>query len=174
MRIQCFFVSCYLLLSVPGTYAQETNTVIYKDTVFIAAILQQQNTYRTALRLPPLVWSSALATDALAWARHLAEVDKGTHDLSVRGKEGENLWWGSAGKFTYTEMVSYWGNEQQFFQYGTFPDCQTSKSAVVGHYTQMIWRNTTSVGCALAGNGKTDYLVCRYSPPGNIIGQKPY
>src|SRR5262245_51619328 len=99
MRIQSYFVSC-LLLFASGTYAQEAGTAVYKDTVFITAVLQQQNTYRAVLKLPPLVWSPALATDALAWARHLAESDKGMHDLSIRGKEGENLWWGSAGKFS--------------------------------------------------------------------------
>jgi Cysteine-rich secretory protein family len=46
----------------------------------------------------------------------------------------------------------------------------------VGHYTQMVWRNTTSVGCGTGSGSKLPYsiLVCRYYPPGNIFGQKPY
>ena len=40
---------------------------------------------------------------------------------------------------------------------------------------QMIWPTTTHVGCALASNARSDYLVCRYSPAGNIDGrQLPY
>jgi hypothetical protein len=35
----------------------------------------------------------------------------------------------------------------------------------------MIWPTTTRVGCALATNASTDYLVCRYSPAGNIDGR---
>jgi len=50
----------------------------------------------------------------------------------------------------------------------------TGNWADVGHYTQMIWKNTTAVGCAVATGGGMDPLVCRYSPSGNFIGQPVY
>jgi len=156
----------------PG-HSQESRTV-YKDTSFVGAMLQQQNAYRIALQLPPMEWSRALAADALSWARHLAEIDKGEHDQEIIGKEGENLWWGTANAFAFGDMVAAWGNEKRLFRPGAYPDCKVNHAAVVGHYTQMVWRNTRSVGCALVGNGRHDYLVCRYSPPGNVIGQPPY
>jgi hypothetical protein len=71
-------------------------------------------------------------------------------------------------------MVDTWGAEKKFFREGLFPDCRTNKSAVIGHYTQMVWRNTQAVGCALVSSDHNDYLVCRYSPPGNVTGQKVY
>lgn len=154
-------------------YSQNTKS-IYKDDAFVSAILQQHNTYRKDLQLPDLTWSPALAADALAWGRHLATIDNGQHDAAIRGKEGENLWWGTADAYSYTDMVAMWGNEKSSFKYGIYPDVATRKSAVVGHYTQIVWKNTNSVGCALVGNGKTDFLVCRYSAPGNIVGQSPY
>ncbi|KAJ3860063.1 CAP domain-containing protein, partial [Lentinula novae-zelandiae] len=48
-------------------------------------------------------------------------------------------------------------------------------SSSTGHFTQVVWKSTTSVACAIAtcnflGNG-TGYLVCRYDPPGNYLGQ---
>src|SRR5579863_1965208 len=143
-------------------YCQEGRT-IYKDTAFINAILQRHNIYRTALSLPPLQWSPALAADALVWARHLAETGKWQHDTEVTGKEGENLFAGAANGYSYDQMVDAWGAEKKFFREGVFPDCSTNRTAVVGHYTQLVWRNTTSVGCALVSNGHNDYLVCRYS-----------
>lgn len=147
---------------------------IYRDSTFINTILQEHNVYRAELQLPPLVWSAGLAADAKAWALHLAEANKGDHDASIRGQEGENIWWGTSEAFTVAEMTDFWGNEKKGFVYGVFPDCKIARSTVVGHYTQVIWKTTTSVGCALASNGKMDYLVCRYSPAGNLIGQKPY
>jgi uncharacterized protein YkwD len=172
MRLNSLFV-LFLTSFVLHGQAQTAKS-IYTDSAFISALLQQHNTYRSALQLPDLVWSPALARDALAWARHLASTGRGQHDVSIRGREGENLWWGTADAYSYTDMVAMWGNEKNNFVYGVFPNVGTSSSAVVGHYTQIVWKNTTSVGCALAGNGETDFLVCRYSPPGNVIGQKPY
>jgi Cysteine-rich secretory protein family len=173
MPLKCLFVVMLCIIARSAVYSQ-VQKPMYKDTAFIAAILQQHNVYRSALHLPLLSWSPELASDAQAWAQNLARTDKGQHDLSIRGREGENLWWGTAGAFGFGEMVGFWGNEKKDFVYGTYPDCKSSNSAVVGHYTQVIWRSTTSVGCALVGNGKNDYLVCRYSPPGNEMGQKPY
>jgi Cysteine-rich secretory protein family len=169
--ILSFAVLVFLSSAMPG-YAQVQ--YVYRDSPFVAALLHEQNTFRAGLQLPELLWSENLAKDALVWARHLATIDQGQHDPDVRGKEGENIFWGTTGAFSYTQMVDFWGSEKKAFRYGVFPDCRTNRSAVVGHYTQMVWKNTTAVGCALASNGKTDYLVCRYSPPGNVEGEKPY
>jgi hypothetical protein len=167
-----FTIFCVLLIS-PGLRGQSAQPT-EKDSVFIRSILQRHNDLRHDMQLSYLAWSADLAADARAWANHLAQIDRGDHDLSIRGRQGENIWWGTANAFSYTDMVDFWGNEKKGFVYGVFPDCKKGKSTVVGHYTQIIWRNTTAVGCALATNGKTDYLVCRYSPAGNMTGQKPY
>ena len=170
MRIFKFIVLC---LVASGSYAQ-TGKAVASDSSFISTILQQHNSCRATLKLPPLSWSPSLAEDAANWAQNLVKIGKGQHDMSIRGREGENLWWGTAGAYSYDEMVGYWINEKSSFVYGTFPNCSTSRSAIVGHYTQIVWKNTQTVGCAFSSNGTTDFLVCRYSPPGNIVGEKPY
>ena len=173
MRYKTFLL--FILIAGPtlSGYCQGGRT-IYNDTAFISAVLEHHNTYRSALQLPALVWSPALASEALGWAKHLADIDKGQHDQDIIGKEGENLWWGTANAFSFGDMVEAWGGEKKLFREGLFPDCKVNRAAVVGHYTQIVWRNTQAVGCALVGNGRNDYLVCRYSPAGNIIGQKPF
>lgn len=42
-----------------------------------------------------------------------------------------------------------------------------------GHFTQLVWRNTTDVGCGRkwCGERRRWYLVCEYWPRGNIIGE---
>src|SRR5262249_32622284 len=44
---------------------------------------------------------------------------------------------------------------------------------VCGHYTQLVWAATTSVGCGKATAGANTYWVCDFAPPGNITGPRP-
>ena len=45
----------------------------------------------------------------------------------------------------------------------------------VGHYTQIVWKDTKEVGVAsaISKNGKV-YVVARYYPAGNYLGEYPY
>jgi uncharacterized protein YkwD len=141
-------------------------------------IVAAHNVYRSdpAINTPPLQWSSDLATGAQSWADHLASTS--TFEHSGTPGVGENIAQGSTGSFTPAQMVDFWGktainvsSEQQNFQPGTFPNTSTTGNwSDAGHYTQVIWRTTTSVGCGIASDGTNDYLVCQYSPAGNIEG----
>ena len=142
---------------------------------FSRQILEAHNKYRSAIGVPPLVWSDELADAAQLWANSLSSDLQFAHDPSVRN-QGENLWMGTSGAFTLTQMVDDCGQERRYFKNGTFPSVSTTENWFdVGHYTQMVWKNTTSVGCA-GRTGSDGYyrLVCRYSAPGNIIGQRVF
>ena len=68
-----------------------------------------------------------------------------------------------------------WIAEKSNFQNGVFPNVGLSENTQIpGHYTQVIWRGTAELGCALTSGVRTDYLVCRYTPAGNLIGERPY
>ena len=43
-----------------------------------------------------------------------------------------------------------------------------------GALSQLMWRRTSDVGCALARGREEDVLVCRYSRAGNVFGQQPF
>ncbi|MGF1496231.1 MAG: CAP family protein [Elainellaceae cyanobacterium] len=139
-------------------------------------ILEAHNRYRQEVGVPPLSWSDELSQDAQAWADYLASLGGNTlqHDRDRNG-QGENLWLGTAGFFSVVDAVDAWGSERQFFRPGTFPEVSTTGNwADVGHYTQIIWRDTERVGCAQSTAGGNNILVCRYGPPGNFIGQPVY
>lgn len=142
-------------------------------------IVAAHNAYRSdpAVNAPPLQWSSDLAASAQAWADHLGAT--GAFEHSQTPGVGENLAMGSSGSNTPAQMVDLWGktavngsSEQGNFQPETFPDIsKTGNWSDAGHYTQVIWKSTTSVGCGLASDGTNDYLVCQYSPAGNMTGE---
>ena len=49
-----------------------------------------------------------------------------------------------------SDLVGFWVEEKQYFQPGTFPNVsRTGQWKDVAHYTQMIWKGTTNVGCAV-------------------------
>jgi hypothetical protein len=140
---------------------------------FAARILAVHNRERAALDLPPLVWNESLVLGAREWAERLAALGRLEH--SGGDAYGENLWMGTAGAYTLEQMAGDWADEKRDFMPGTFPDVSRSRNwHEVGHYTQMIWRHTTSVGCALATTKAWDVLVCRYDPSGNWVGEAPY
>lgn len=167
-----------LLAAAVAAGAIAMNTGLTAQESMAGEILAAHNAYRAELSLPELTWSDSLQAHAQVWANKLAA--KGGHSLQhstigERPGEGENLWMGTTGYFTYTQMVKMWGDEKQHFQYGTFPNVsKTGNWAQVGHYTQIIWKDTKQVGCAKATAGGNDILVCRYSPPGNYMGKKVY
>ena len=145
-------------------------------TGFERPILDAHNVERRAVGSPDLAWSAKLAADAAVWARHLAELGRLQHaSRDENPDEGENLWMGTKGAYAVQDMVAGWAGEKAAFRNGVFPDVAANGNwSAVGHYTQMIWKTTTAVGCATARSAQWDVLVCRYGPPGNRMGERPF
>ena len=143
---------------------------------FEARVFARHNAERAELGLPLLAWDPALVRSARGWADHLARTGAFRH-ASQEGAEpeGENLWAGTPGRFSPEAMVDAWAREKRYFRAGRFPDNSTTGNvADVGHYTQLVWRATRSVGCAAARGEREDVLVCRYSQAGNWRGEVPF
>ena len=136
------------------------------------SILTVHNQERTAVGVPPLVWSNSLAAGAQTWAQNLATTGNFAHDPNRPNGVGENI----AGFFPSSGVgqgQSLWVNEKKDWHGGVLTPENWSPT---GHYTQMVWKNTQEVGCGTgSGDGHPfNILVCRYSPPGNFMGQAPF
>lgn len=136
-------------------------------------LLVAQNRERALAGVPPLQWDSALAAAALSYGSTLASLGTLQHSpTQSRPGQRENLWMGTAGAFSPEQMIATWGAERRFFRPGIFPAVSTTGNWYdVSHYTTMIWPTTTRVGCGLYRTPQWDFLICRYSPPGNIDGR---
>jgi hypothetical protein len=138
-----------------------------------AAILAEHNKLRAEIGVPPLRWSDKLAQGATQWARTIAALNR--IQYSGAPGVGENVGVSWADNASLGQLIGIWTKEKGLFQPGLFPQVSRNGDAyAVLHYTQMIWRDTTEVGCGVATSGKSNYLVCRYTPQGNFIGQSPY
>ena len=136
-------------------------------------ILELHNRERAAVGAPPLVWDETLAQSAASYGPTLASLGHLQHSpRDTRPGQRENLAMGSSGYYDYLAMTGFWINEKRNFFPGQVPNVsRTGNWEDVAHYTQMIWKGTTHVGCALQHGGSMDYLICRYSPPGNTDGR---
>ncbi len=71
-------------------------------------------------------------------------------------------------------MATAWTDEARLFVNQPTPMFSiTGHWQDVGHYSQIVWRSTTALGCAMASSASFDYVVCRYGPAGNVIVGPP-
>ncbi|XP_029653452.1 cysteine-rich secretory protein LCCL domain-containing 2 [Octopus sinensis] len=134
-------------------------------------VLQFHNDLRAkegASDMIKLAWSKQLATEANKWAH------KCMFDHQRKGR-GENLAFdsnaGTIKDLIRSEMQGWFDEKRDFYRSAS--SCGSSC-----HYTQMVWANTTHVGCSaincpsLQAFGRSvsnaKYLVCFYYPRGNI------
>jgi hypothetical protein len=135
-------------------------------------LLVAHNQERVPLGIAPLSWDPELAASAASYGPALAAIGRLEHSpRASRPGQRENLWMGTRGAFSPEQMVGNWTEEKRLFRPGIFPAVSTTGNWLdVSHYTTMIWPTTTRVGCAIYRTIPYDYLICRYSPPGNIDG----
>ena len=162
MKIIITAVLCVLLFP---AISQE---IVKIDPAMQKAILLEHNKERTLLNLENLLWDEELAKFAEEWAEGLAQED---NDISHRpdNEYGENI------AYFFDDSlqigVALWNEEKQYYKYKPIG----KDFAKAGHYSQVIWSNTTHVGCGCAkGESGAYYFVCNYNPPGNVEGEKPY
>ncbi|XXF77776.1 CAP domain-containing protein [Myxococcaceae bacterium GXIMD 01537] len=150
---------------------------------FQREVLEAHNEVRAGMQpapaqaLPALTWSPRAEQTAKEWAERCS-----FEHNAERGHLGENLAAATPNTWTTHQMVKEaWASEVEDYDYAA-NTCAEGK--VCGHYTQLVWRATTGVGCAVktcttnspfgARFPTWQFWVCNYTPPGNVEGQKPY
>ncbi len=132
--------------------------------------VQAHNNVRDTVGVAHLSWSDELAASSLVWADALV-ADNCAFEHDLDNPYGENLYW-SSWDATPTEVTDGWSSEVAFYDYG---DNSCEPGQMCGHYTQVVWDDTTHVGCAKSACTDGSVVqVCRYDPPGNWVGEKPY
>lgn len=134
--------------------------------------LQFHNCARREVGTPPLVWSPDLAAHAQSWADHLAAQENCNLIHTPNNPNGQNLFGGSGANWTALDASQSWYSEKKNYHYAVI---NQNNWYPTGHYTQMIWKNTKSVGIGQATcQGGAIVIAAEYNPPGNYMGEAPY
>lgn len=128
------------------------------------AWIEAHNRLRARHCAPPLAWSPKLAQVAQKWANTLR--DKGCAFGHSGGNYGENLAAGTIGTLDAESVVKMWYDEIAHYK---FPDGGFSPET--GHFTQVVWRGTSQLGCGRSLCKTMEIWVCEYDRPGNWEGQ---
>ncbi|MBV6647658.1 MAG: pathogenesis-related family 1 protein [Cyclobacteriaceae bacterium] len=162
------FLLKYFILPLLIASPMDKSVVTIASQEEIKILIERHNYWRAEVGVGPITWSEEMAVEANKWA---LELKKNCGFYHSKGKYGENLWKGTTGAYPTSYVVDAWGSEKADYKYKS-NKCKTGK--MCGHYTQIVWKNTTKVGCAkIECDGMTTW-VCEYDPPGNWVGQKPY
>jgi hypothetical protein len=131
------------------------------DSAFTSAILNSTNTYRVQHSAPELSYNNTLSRFA---AEYLSSVKNSCTFAHSGGPYGENL---ALGYPDIVASIDAWGNERRNYNFD-----KPGFGEETGHFTQLVWKNTTTVGCGRVdcGEGKGWYLACEYWPRGNVVG----
>lgn len=163
-----------LMLAACGAHSNHESTVVSSGdpttstdravTPSAHPILDAHDARRADHCAPPLAWSDALASEAQAWADHLAA--SGCQLEHSQSAHGENLAAATTGTLSAAGVVDMWYAESARYDFrsGDF-------SMETGHFTQLVWTTSTSLGCGMSQCDGLDVWVCNYDPPGNYEGE---
>jgi len=137
------------------------------DSALADEILDAHNAVRIKLKLPLLEWSDGLAASSRKWANTLVAQDR--FYINPDTPYGQNLFIVTGGSASPAAVVWNWASESRNYDY----DSNTC-TRNCGHYTQLVWKSTLRLGCAVARHKDKEIWVCEYDPPGNVSGRSPY
>nr|AEZ63362.1 PR-1 protein [Moniliophthora perniciosa]QVT77423.1 pathogenesis-related protein 1 [Moniliophthora perniciosa]QVT77424.1 pathogenesis-related protein 1 [Moniliophthora perniciosa]QVT77425.1 pathogenesis-related protein 1 [Moniliophthora perniciosa]QVT77427.1 pathogenesis-related protein 1 [Moniliophthora perniciosa] len=131
------------------------------------AVLEQHNVNRAHYGAMPLTWSDELYPGTEKWA--CSCVYEHSNPLAPYG---ECLAAGDPASYGIEDAVADWMKESKDYDYQ-----HPGFSMSTGHFTQVVWKSTKQVACALVTCEKGtfpdvfNYVICRYMPSGNYDGE---
>ncbi|ESW28863.1 hypothetical protein PHAVU_002G024400 [Phaseolus vulgaris] len=142
-------------------------------TAAASEYLEAHNEARAAVGVEPLRWSEKLGNASSLMVRYQRNKMGCEFANLTDSKYGGNQLWAGVTAVAPRVAVEEWVKEKEFY-------VRANNTCVGKHecgvYTQVVWRNSTEVGCAEAACVKehSSLTICFYDPPGNVIGENPF
>ena len=141
---------------------KKKNNNIYKN------LLKLHNDYRIIYKAPNLELNDELCQLAQEYADKCADLQSTDLTPVLYKNEclGENISEFDGDISTTSTIIKEWANERKNLEYNYNYKDQTK------HFTQMIWKNTQSVGFGFSSSSnEKNYFVSFYFPAGNIFDE---
>ncbi|KAF3919985.1 Helothermine [Arthrobotrys entomopaga] len=133
----------------------------YKD-----AILKMHNEARALHGAGPLTWSSELANFGMKHTPDCEYKHTSRPDLDA-AVFGENIHCINKAFDMVEKAKTGWYDEEL----AKYDFSKQGFSMATGHFTQIVWKATTEVGCSVKKCGDWSFLKCNYKTPGNYPGE---
>ncbi|KIY49484.1 PR-1-like protein [Fistulina hepatica ATCC 64428] len=139
-----------------------------RQTLYSQAIeyLDTHNAIRAEHDADPLSWNYTLASAAQEWVDNCYFAH--TNGVLLPSSYGENVA-AATGNFSAMAAVYLFASDES-----SYDPC----SPTYNHFTQVVWKNTTQLGCAvntcwgmLENRDRAIYHLCLYQPIGNVVGE---
>uniref|UniRef100_A0A0K0DVX1 SCP domain-containing protein n=1 Tax=Strongyloides stercoralis TaxID=6248 RepID=A0A0K0DVX1_STRER len=124
--------------------------------------LNETNKYRALHQVPIVTVNTTIQKGAQDWANYLANTIQSLKHSS--SGFGENLAYSSSS--IANNIVKMWYDEVKYYDFN-----KPGFTSKTGHFTQLVWKNSKQVGFGITEKNGIVYVVCRYFPPGNYLGQ---
>ncbi|NXP65293.1 PI16 inhibitor, partial [Chloropsis cyanopogon] len=139
-------------------------------------ILDEHNKYRSQVSPPAqammkMSWDTDLEVGAQAQAEHCI--------WGQNGGQGRKNLFATASTLDVKLAIEEWNGERKFYNLTT---SKCVPEQMCDNYTQLVWAQTTRIGCGKSFCEKIDgldtenvhLLVCSYYPPSDAKNKKPY
>lgn len=137
--------------------AETSSSTSSSDDSFASSMLEAHNSKRADHSASLLTWDTTVYNYAQAYA------DKyvcGAGLVHSGGKYGENL---ASGYSSGVAAFDAWYSEGDNYDYST--------ATTFNHFTAIIWKGTSKLGCAYKDCGDDGlYVICSYDTAGNVVG----
>jgi len=146
----------------------------------VSDIVERHNELRAgegAANMDLMIYDESLATLAANWAARCVSKHPESSTHPEFDHIGQNLY-ATTGTMHVKRAIQAWFAEKSDYDHDTL-QCS---GAMCGHYTQVVWATSRTVGCALhrctllqpMSINEANFFVCNYRPAGNMQGAKPY
>lgn len=122
------------------------------------------NRIRNDVGQKKVTWDENIAKGAQEYANKCVYEHSAAESRKYNGIIlGENLAFGKPyAEYSDNDIMKLWEDEKQHYKYPQKPS--ESTSGETGHYTQIINKNVTSIGCGCSNCDDSKFCVCRYNP----------